>query len=126
MGFNTMYKSEVKILMRSNPTKGWITLSRVLLVIQQVLYSVWILTVKISANSLEICKIQRLLKSFFFQIQLMLSFTLILCDSSHVPKETGLRAEYAGNQIIPVTWMHIYIQNKPINSWEGKKECAVK
>lgn len=53
-------------------------------------------------------------------MQLMFSFTLILCDSSHVPKETGLRAEHAGNQMIPVIWMHIYIQNKPINSCKGK------
>lgn len=54
-------------------------------------------------------------------MQLMFSFTLILRDSTHVPKETGLKAEHAGNEMIPVTWIHIYIQNKPINSWEGKK-----
>lgn len=51
----------------------------------------------------------------------MLSYTLILCDSPHVPKETELRTEHAGKRMIPITWMHIYIQNKPTNSWEEKK-----
>lgn len=54
-------------------------------------------------------------------MQLLFSFTLILCGSTHVPKETGLRAEHTGSQMIPVTWICIYIQNKPINSWEEKK-----
>lgn len=43
------------------------------------------------------------------------------CDSSHLPKKTKLRAEYTGKQMISFTWMHIYIQNEPTNSWEVKK-----
>lgn len=56
----------------------------------------------------------------------MLSYALILCDSPHVPKETELRTEHAGKRMIPITWMHIYIQNKPTNSWEKKKDCAAR